>query len=343
MINGLLPLSSLKRDEIYTFIAGLYVAVIWYLFLGSMFYKLYNNSITLYNSCIFITTWLTSTVLLFVIQLYLSSLMRNSLQKYCNNAKHDIMLKALSLDNSRLNYVTTDYYKELIVYIHIIGLSMSSGILIAYPSMTLLSYSIKYMSIFFIALVILILLLFYQYHKFWLCLCCYISLRRNGRIEVYDEKKYSEEMALALSKDNIIFNRDMDTLNRNSGMLQHIHILKHSFSFIENSEQLDGTVEWKWQSIIKINKSINKVHLNKYAYIEYSLFDSDKLLLAKNDVSFDDNNKITIEPIIDDDISISKNDAILTCREMSSITVAYAKRVSMSNCKIKFKLGINDV
>ncbi|SRR6266571_550454 len=336
MINGLLPLSSLKRDEIYSFIAGIYVSVIWYLYFGNISLSLKSNGITLYNSCIFITVWLTSTVIIFLVQLYLSTLMSNSLQKYCEATEQDILLKILNLGKSRLNYFPIDYSKDLLIFIHIIGLAFTSSLLVLYPALSLLSFSIKYMSTFIVLQVILILLLLYQYHKFWLCNCAFASLRRKGRVEVYDEKKYGEEMSLALSKDNIVFNKEMDKITENDKLLLLIHFTEHNFSFIDDTEQPDGTVEWKWRSVIKINKTINMMHLKKHAQLEYILYDSDKFMLASSILRFDDVNKICIGVNGDENIECDYNEMILIFRDISCITKMRVPRVSFSSCKIIF-------
>jgi len=336
MINGLLPLSSLKRDEIYTFTAGIYIAVIWFLYLGSNSISLSTNSITMYNSCVFIAVWLTSTVLLFVIQLYLSALMRNTLQKYCDNLNRDDLFKILNLGNAKKYYYPPDYYKELLIFIHIIGLSITSCLFIAYPAAIFFDNSLKFMSLYYSILLIIILSLFKQYHNYWLSTCSYLASKRNGLVEVYDEKKYSEEMALCLSKDNIMFNKDIELTNLNNDILNQISITNHVFNFTHDSDQKDDVIEWKWKTTIKVNKTINNSYLRKHAYIEYNLFDVDKFILANDTISFDDISKITIEPLTDNDIPADDSEVVLTCRSVSSLKLIFVKRVSYSSCIIKF-------
>ena len=336
MVNGILPPSALKRDEIYSFIAGLYVSVVWYLYFGTNFGALKSIGITFYNSCILLTLWLASTVAVFLTQLYLSTGISSSLRKFCETRQEDELLNILGLDKARLHYFSPDYYHESVVYIHIIGLSFTSIPLVQYPAMSLLSFSIGWMWVFISIQISLILLLFYQYHRFWLCNCAYSVLRRKGRIEIYDEKKYSEEMSLALSKANILVKKEIDTTIQFDEALKKLKFLNHEFSFVEASERPDGTVEWKWYAAIQIGKNINMLFLKKFVGLEYILRDSDDYVLAVSKIGFADDNSMFMDSHDNDH---SEDWVTLSCRQLSRIEICTAKRVSSGNCKIKLLMN----
>lgn len=334
MINGLLPLSSLKRDEIYSFIAGIYVSVIWYMYFGSIFKPLHSNGLTLYSACIFITLWLTSTVVIFVILLYLSSIMSSSLQKYCDVTEQDNLLKLLNIGKSRLNHFSQDYLKELLIFTHIVGLAITSSILVLYPILLLLSFSIKYMSLFIVAQSILILLLLYQYHRFWLCNCAFAALRRKGRVEVYDEKKYSEETALALAKVNVEFNKEFDAKGIFDKLLGQVQIIKHEHSALDLGNLSDDCVEWKWHAFVKVENTTNMYNFRKYSHLEYILCDEEGYVLTVSSLSFNDENRVQF---YHDKAGLCDDDSVvLTCKTTASIPKAYAKLKLLGYCKLKF-------
>lgn len=331
MVNGILPLSALKRDEIYSFIAGLFVSVTWYLHFAENSVSLKTSGITFYSSCILLVLWLLSTVVVFVTQLYLSSVVGNNLRKYCEKKQDDELQKILGLDSSKLHYFSPDYFHELVVYIHIVGLSFAAIPLVQYPAMSLLSANAIYMTAFLALQIVLLLLLFYQYHRFWLCNCAYSVLRRKGRIEIYDEKKYGEEMALALSRANISVKKEIDSINQFDEILNHIKFSDHKFSIIEASEQ-DGMVEWKWHVNIEVGKNINMLLAKKILALEYILRDSDGWVLDTSSLRFDDDNRVSMDSYSDDH---NEDWATLSCRQLCRIEISKAKRVSSGNCKIK--------
>jgi len=334
MINGLLPLSSLKRDEVYSFIAGMYVSVVWFLYLGSKSVEVKSAGLTIYNSCIFIAIWLTSTVIVFVIQLYLSNIMSNTLQEFCNKAKEESVLKILNLNSaSRLNYFAVDYYKELAIFIHITGLGFTSALLVFFPLLSLFSSDIRYVVGFVVFQLVFILLVFYQYHRFWLCSCAYACLRRKGRVEVYDEKKYGEEMAIGLSKANVDFNKNLDAKSIFNKLLDQVQILSHEHSAMAGVNLNEDHVEWKWHALVKLANTTNMYNFRKYIHLEYILCDKEGYVLAVSSLSFNDENRVQF---LTDKAGVCDDDSVvLTCRATASIPKVYTQLPLLGYCKFQ--------
>lgn len=334
MLKDLIPISSLKRDEIYTFIAGIYVASIWYLFLVST--SLINHELdnTLYQTSMVLVMWLMSASVLFIILSVMSLAMGYTLLIYCDNQKSNELKKILKITKQYISYYPVEFSKEQLVYNHIYGLCIASIMMTLYPFLKLMSNLSHYFIIVAVAFV-LSLLFSYFYHMGWLRYYSYVILKRRQMLDIYDEKKYSEEISVVLAKDNIDQNKNYVVSIKNSELQNKIIVINHDISF-DDQKTSDGLLRLKWSALIKLDKSIDRSYLSKHARIDCTLHDADKYLIHMSSVSFDDYVRINLEPASNDYIDCSESELILRVKQISEVTATQVGRISFTNCMIRY-------
>ena len=127
MLGLNLPISSLKRDEIYIFIGGLYISVSWLLY---FMIPEYNNvkieGISLFIlTAIFLLCWLTSCIILYIVLLILKSLLEKIIK--CRTKK----FKLINYKNFLEIYTNPPYYITLSRVEELISLNLINRIILA--------------------------------------------------------------------------------------------------------------------------------------------------------------------------------------------------------------------
>lgn len=85
-----IPVSNFKRDEAYTFIHGIAIACIWFIYLT---HKNIIDSIKSLATPRFIIGWLLSTAFLYILYLLLSHFVSSSVKKMLKKKNDDVLLK----------------------------------------------------------------------------------------------------------------------------------------------------------------------------------------------------------------------------------------------------------
>lgn len=177
--------SNLKRDEIYTFMGGLFVASVWSLALG-ITRTLTSNEFLIY----IIILWLLCTAILFltIVPIYWLTEKYLKIKDY-----HPQELSLASCWNTKA-------LEEYFITVHILLVVSLSTFY------SLLSFFVKpfssesFLNCTIIILAILIIVLsFYLFITRRKILLEFWRNERNGVYYLYDEKKYTEEIAIKLA------------------------------------------------------------------------------------------------------------------------------------------------
>ena len=80
-MNPIIPISSLKRDEIYSFIGGLFIASSWQIYFANLSSDTSISSVNLITNPIFLIFWLFSTAVLFTIQLFITFVIAHAIME----------------------------------------------------------------------------------------------------------------------------------------------------------------------------------------------------------------------------------------------------------------------
>jgi len=333
MLTGMVPVSSLKRDEIYTFIAGLSVAAAWFININSG-KGISTDDDTLYKSCIFILIWLASTTSVFLMQLLLSSIMRSTLIKHCA-LMSDLDLR-LVLDISLEGRVCfpAEYFKEQVLYNHILGVCINSTLLSAWPIINLQSLQNDLWKVCCWYFGVMICLLYFN-HKFWSRYASYFTLKNRGQIDVYDEKKYSEEISVSIALKNIAVTEANFRANQINSVISNTNVIEYNH-YVDFESACDVDMSWKWFACVKIMNAIDNLKvLQEHALVEYCLYDSEMYLLECSSVMFNDFPKIS-HAMSNEDKANSDGDLVLSFKQISKMSAERSKFIAFSNCRIRY-------
>lgn len=168
-----LPLSKLNRDELYTFIGGLFVSQVWFLYLLS-------NGMVELNESLYITLsivlWICSTAMVFLLNVILY-LVTNKFQSDITTEdyeKIDKVQHAVNVTEGR-------------IFIHIYSVIFSSLVLVAIPTFNYLCrgelpYYWGILIVFLVAVILSLVFYLYnsrKYNIFYKCVkdgkCTYIE------------------------------------------------------------------------------------------------------------------------------------------------------------------------
>ncbi len=183
-----LPLNKLNRDEIYTFIAGLFVSQFWFLYLLS------SKDIELDESLYIvfgIMLWIGSTATIFIFNNLLSSF-RWIIKKLCGNS----IKKKIENMQSQLYY--SSYLSEVAIFLHLFSLTFVSLLLVAIPVHWLIGHSIWICAFYAIVTLALIMYLV-TYRNLIFCNECI----NEHKCDVIDQSQYIAEMTKFYSKKKI--------------------------------------------------------------------------------------------------------------------------------------------
>lgn len=184
-----LPLDKLNRDELYTFLAGLFVSQIWYLYLVKI--KLIPISDTLYIPFI-LSLWLGSTSIVFILNSLIAVIASEAVKGKEENEK------------SLLYYAT--YMDELRMALHLYGIIFVSLILANLPIIDFITTKANIITYYlftvfiFDLLILLSLVMYRQTFKELITINSHIS---NGVSYIIDDTLYRNKLTNHFSKKKI--------------------------------------------------------------------------------------------------------------------------------------------
>ncbi len=194
-----LPLNKLNRDEVYTFIAGLFVSQSWFFYLISA--KLIEVPDSLF--VVFgITLWIGLTAIIFIFNNLLSSI-GFIIKKLCAKS---IKNKVQNIERKLLYY--TSYLTEVAIFLHLFSLTFISLLLISIPLHYLIGDSNWMCALYIIAGLSLIMYLV-TYRN----LIFYYECIDEKKCDVIDQTQYIAEVTKYYSRRKIEEIEALEKLN----------------------------------------------------------------------------------------------------------------------------------
>ena len=196
MTNLGLPLGSLRREEIYTFMGGLYIALSWTIFiLLSHPYDIGKTQHII--AFVFALMWLTSVVVLYVILVVLYLALNSLGGRWTKNSSIAVFKSTLNANDPIVNYYPHGYSETIITNNHIDCVLLLSVIISAYPVFGIIGTFVREISPKF-SIIALVAIIPVVGHRIWQGTKCRYSFEKlvsSGDVEYIDYKKYSEETA----------------------------------------------------------------------------------------------------------------------------------------------------
>jgi hypothetical protein len=201
-MNSFIPISTLKRDEIYSFIGGLFIASSWYLYFTSLSVETALSSIDIVTKPIFFISWLISTALLFTIQLFVTFIVAQAIKCWLKSKNQMERKKILNLQDPVEDFISIEFVNDLKYGAHLVGIIIISLALSLFPlykiSSSLIPQNISCLILFLTFLVLLFLL--FILIKFWKMFIVVCLLKADGSLEIINLNKYAQERASYIAK-----------------------------------------------------------------------------------------------------------------------------------------------
>jgi hypothetical protein len=196
-MDSFIPIGSLKRDEIYSFIGGFFIASSWYMYFMSLSCDASISSIDLVKNPIFLISWLLSTTLLFTIQLLITFIIARAIKCWLKNKSQMERKKILNLQDPVEDFISSEFVNDIKIIVHLIGIIMISVILSLFPlyklSRPFVAQNTSRLILFLIVLVLIWLL--FVFIKLWKMFIVIYLLRADGSLEIIDQNTYAQERA----------------------------------------------------------------------------------------------------------------------------------------------------
>jgi hypothetical protein len=192
-----IPLTSLRRDEIYTFIGGFLLAAIWYYY----FLKSTGEQapkIDMFTNITFIILWLSSTALLYIILSLTAFVCIKFISRFLATKTSDDLRIRIGVEDPVETFYYYDSLDEVKFSIHLISIVLCTSLLSVYPvyNLILSHATVRGLRFFALVAVILILVMAFLYYRLMLVFIIYNRLRALHLIDFIDTKKYNEERAI---------------------------------------------------------------------------------------------------------------------------------------------------
>ncbi len=206
-----LPIGSLKKDEIYTFMGGAYIAISWLLYFLPNSINVATAGAVFTLTALLLLAWLSATIILYVF-LALSFLLLDVVGECITNKysveKHKIILNVNQPVISYIEPETIENYNSEIILSKIIIISTSISL---YPVLFIMSRYVVINSFIIIGGYLLMVgILAYRIYKFGRMKYSAAALVSIGYLDYIDIKKYSEENSLNISRNrNEIINENL--------------------------------------------------------------------------------------------------------------------------------------
>ena len=201
-MNSFIPIGTLKREEIYSFIGGLFIASSWYLYFTSLSVETTLSSIDIVTKPIFFISWLISTALLFTIELFVIFIVVEAIKCWFKSKNQMERKKILNLQDPVENFISIEFVNDLKYRAHLVGIIIISTALSFFPlykiSSPLIPQNISCL-ILFLTILALIWLLFNFIKSLKMFIVVYL-LKADGLLEIIDQNKYAQERASYIAK-----------------------------------------------------------------------------------------------------------------------------------------------
>lgn len=190
-----LPLNSLPKEDLYSFLGGLFVGASWYVHIDQLAIFNVNNDISRASLILFL--WLLGTAGIYVVQLVFFEGLSKLIASWVNSAE-----QAKRILNTPSFSFYSDWFKDDLTHCNV--LSILSGALIL--SMHSLSWLIPKFCIItsdgiYIFCMLAVIASSAMFAYFWRKKSAFDFLYRNGQAWLIDRKVYDESMAKYFAED----------------------------------------------------------------------------------------------------------------------------------------------
>ena len=196
-MDSFIPIGSLKRDEIYSFIGGFFIASSWCMYFVSLSCDTNISDIDFVTKPFFLISWLFSTASLVTVQLLITFIIALVIKCWLKNKNQIQRKKILNLQDPVEDFIFAEFVNDLKISIHLVGIIMISVLLSLFPLYKLSNLFVTQNSsrlILFLIVLALIWLL-YIFIKFCKMFIVVYLLKANGSLEIIDQNTYAQERA----------------------------------------------------------------------------------------------------------------------------------------------------
>ena len=193
MILPGLPIGSLNRDEFYAFLGGLFISLSWLQYWTSE-WKNINEPLVI---GLFLTLWLFSVALLFLLQLFIFNVIAPQIDNRIKNVPAAEQRLYLEVIRGRINYYS-DAFKETMFHCALISVVLIATIMSVFPLAHLVDLYFKskfYVYVFCVICLGIILSGSVAFYKLRIKYSAFLYLYKIGAAIIIDRKTYDEELA----------------------------------------------------------------------------------------------------------------------------------------------------
>jgi len=196
-MNSFIPIGSFKRDEIYSFIGGLFIASSWQIYFTNLSSDTSISSINLITNPIFLIFWLFSTASLFTIQLFIVYITGLAIKYWLKNKSQVERKKILGLQDPVEDFVFAEFVNDIKIGFHLVGIIITSVLLSLFPLYKLSrSFVTQKASCLILLLIILACIgLSFIFIKFLKMFIVIYLLKADGSLEVIDQNTFAQKRA----------------------------------------------------------------------------------------------------------------------------------------------------
>jgi hypothetical protein len=197
-MDSFIPIGSFKRDEIYSFLGGFFIALSWYIYYTNLSCDISASSIDLVTNPIFLILWLFSTAVLYTIQILMVYFASLAIGRSLKNKNQTEKKKILNIKDPVEDFIPAEFVNEIKIHVHIIGIIITSMLLSLFPlyqlsSMLTLQNIYRRIPLILVALALIGLLYFFA--KFLKMFIVIHLLKAEGSLEIIDQNTYAQKRA----------------------------------------------------------------------------------------------------------------------------------------------------
>jgi uncharacterized membrane protein len=206
-MDSFIPFGSLKREEIYSFIGGFFIASSWYMYFTNLPCDTSTSSIDLVTNPIFLISWLLSTALLYAIQLFINYIITLIITPSLKNKSPMERKKILGLKDPVEDFIFAEYVNDVKISVHLVEIIIISALISLFPLYELSSPFVEQntscLILFLVVLVGIALVLawlLFIFIKLWKMFVVIHLLKAEGSLEIIDQNTYTQERAAYIAK-----------------------------------------------------------------------------------------------------------------------------------------------
>jgi hypothetical protein len=132
-MDPFIPIGSFKRDEIYSFIGGFFIASSWCIYFANLSCDISISSIDLVTNPIFLILWLLSTALLFTIQSFITFIIAKVIGSQLKGKTQIERKRILNLQDPVEDFIQAEFVNDIKISVHIVGIIITSVPLSLFP------------------------------------------------------------------------------------------------------------------------------------------------------------------------------------------------------------------